>query len=137
MDYIIKLHTGINSITFGMSPNNIENILGKADETESIDNAEDTKTLIWNYFNTGLTLFFEGEEPRLELIDICNEDTILFEEYAFDLSEKEIISLMKANNSKQMEEENEDWGEKCVSFPNENIDFYFENGELVSISLGK
>ena len=137
MDYIIKLHEGINSITFGMKPDEIESILGKADENERIDNAEDTETQILRYNGQGLTFFFEGEENLLNCIEICNEDTILFDEYAFDLDEKELLTLLKCNHCTQIEEEKEDWGEKCISFPKENIDFYFEGNDLVSISIGK
>jgi hypothetical protein len=55
----------------------------------------------------------------------------------FDLKEKQIIELFKANGITKHESEQHEWGEKRISFDEANIDFYFEKNKLVSINYGK
>ena len=44
--------------------------------------------------------------------------------------------LMVKNNYTEQDADEEDWGERRISFPEGNVDFYFDEGELVSIILG-
>ena len=43
---------------------------------------------------------------------------------------------MVKNNLTEQDVDEEDWGERRVTFNQGNIDFYYDNGELVSIILG-
>ena len=52
------------------------------------------------------------------------------------MSERELVKLMVDNNYTEQDVDEEDWGERRVTFPEGNIDFYFDEGELVSIILG-
>ncbi len=136
MDLTIKIKEGLGEIRFAMPIENIHALLGEASETESIYNAVDEPTTVLHYKEMGLTMFFEGSEPRLQCIDICNEKVTLFGKEIFTLGEQEITQLMVENNYLEQDMETEDWGEKRLSFYDANIDFYFEEGELVSISIG-
>lgn len=111
-------------------------LLGTANEVENIDNAADESTTVLRYTDLGLTLFFEGENPILACIDVSNEDATLFGKEVFDMDEREIVQLMVKNHYLEQDVDEEDWGERRVSFPEGNIDFYFDEGELVSIILG-
>ncbi len=136
MDLTIKIKEGLGDIRFSMPITSVHSLLGEANETESISNALDEPTTILRYNEIELTLFFEGNEPCLQCIDICHEDTMLFGKNIFNLTEQEITQLMVENNYLEQDIEAEDWGEKRISFYEANIDFYFNEGELVSVSVG-
>ena len=136
MNLDIKIKEGVGDIKFGMPVEEIVKLLGTADEVENIDNAADECTTVLRYNDNGLTLFCEGENPTLACIDIANEDCTLFGEQVFDLDERELVNLMVKNNITEQDVDEEDWGERRVTFNEGNIDFYYDNGELVSIILG-
>ena len=136
MDLTINLKKGVGAIEFGMPVEDIVKLLGTADEVENIDNAADESTTVLRYNDSGLTLFCEGENPTLACIDIANEDCTLFGEKVFDLNEHELATLMVKNDIAEQDVDEEDWGERRVTFNEGNIDFYYDNGELVSVILG-
>lgn len=136
MDLTIKLKEGLGDIAFGMPVEDVVKLLGTADEVENIDNAADESTTVLRYNEIGLTLFCEGENPTVACIDIANEDCTLFGEHIFDMDEREIVALMVKNNITEQDVDEEDWGERRVTLNEGNIDFYFDNGELISIILG-
>lgn len=136
MDLTIKIKKGIGDLTFGMPVEEVVNLMGTADEVENIDNAADESTTVLRYNEEGLTLFCEGENPTLACIDVSNEDCTLFGETIFDLEERNLVDLMVKNNFTEQDVDEEDWGERRVTFNEGNIDFYFDNGELISIILG-
>lgn len=136
MDLTIKLKKGLGDIVFGMPVEEIVKLMGTADEVENIDNAADESTTVLRYNDLGLTLFCEGENPVLACIDIANEDCTLFGEKVFDLDERELVNLMVKNNITEQDIDDEDWGERRITFNEGNIDFYYDNEELISIILG-
>ena len=120
-----------------MSVDDVKHLLGEPTEIENIDNGMDEETLVLHYDELGLTLFFEGEPRLLNCIDTDNEETILFGQKVYDMQEKEVAQLMVANNYFAEDIETESWGERRVSFSEANVDFFFEDDELVSIVFGK
>lgn len=133
----INLKQGLGDIRFDMPVEEVVSILGQADEVENMENALDEPTTVLHYNDLDLILFFEGENPALACIDISNEESVLMGQEIFDLTEREVCQLMIDNNYFEQDIENEDWGERRVSFNEGNIDFYFENDELISINYGK
>ena len=136
MNLPLNIKKGIGDIRFHMPVEEVVALLGTADEVENIDNAADEPTTVLHYNDLGLTLFFEDENPQLACIDIANEECTLFGNEIFDLNERQIVELMVKNNYTEQDVDEEDWGERRVSFPQGDIDFYFDQGELVSIILG-
>ena len=136
MDLTIKIKQGLGDIRFSMPVEEVVALMGTADEVENIDNAADEPTTVLHYNDLGLTLFFEGENPVLACIDTCNEESIMLGEEVFTMDEKSLVQLMVKNGYAEQDVDEEDWGERRVSFPEGNIDFYFDEGELVSIILG-
>lgn len=136
MNFEIKIKEGIGDIRFQMPVEEVVAMLDTADEVENIDNAADEPTTVLHYNEIGLTLFCEGENPQLACIDIDNEECTLFGKKVFDMDERDIVKLMVANKYTEQDADEEDWGERRISFPEGNIDFYFDDGELVSIILG-
>lgn len=136
MEQDIYIHKGLGNLLFQMPIEEVVTLLGNADDVENIDNAADEPTTVLHYNDLGLTLFFEGENPTLACIDTCNEKATLFGTDIFNLDERSIVKLMVQNNYTEQDADQEDWGERRISFPEANIDFYFDEGELVSIILG-
>lgn len=137
MDFTIELKKGIGNLTFDMALEDVKQILGEPTEMETIDNGMEEETLVLHYDDQNLTLFFEGETKLLNCIDTDNEDTVLFGQKIYTLTEKEIAQLMIANNYFAEDIETESWGERRVTFIEGNIDFFFENDELMSVVFGK
>ena len=133
----IQPKKGLNELTFGASPEKATQILGEPTEIEALDDDSEEKleTELWYYDEDGLCLFFEGE-PDFELtsIEINNQGALLFGKIIFEMNEDQIIELMKANGFGEMYTEDEEWGEKLLSFEDALIDFYFEEGKLVSVN---
>ena len=136
MNTTIHIKQGLGDIKFDMPIEEVVALWGEANDVENIDNAADESTTVLIY-NDGTTLFFEGTEPILSCIDSSNEDLTLFGKEIFDLDEQEIVRLMVENNYFEQDVDTEDWGERRISFNEANIDFYFEDGYLVSVLLGK
>lgn len=136
MDIEIKIKKGIGDVTFDMPIEQVVAILGQADEVDNIDNAEDEPTTVLRYEDS-MTLFFEGENPILSCIDITNEDATLFGKEIFDFNEKDIVKLMVDNKYFEQDVDTEEWGERRITFSEGNIDFYFEDDELMSVIIGK
>lgn len=136
MNKNILIKQGYGDIRFDMPIEEVVAIMGEADEVENIDNAADEPTTVLHY-GDDLTLFFEGANPILSCIDIADLDATLFGQEVFDLDEKGIIDLMKSNNFPTPDIDDEDWGERCLTFNKGNIDFYLEDDELMSVIIGK
>lgn len=136
MEHIINIKKGLGDIVFNTPVEEIVAMLGEADEVESMENALDEPTTILHYFDGELTLFFEGDSPTLQCIDSSIEDTTLFGESIFDMSEKDIVRLMVDNGYCEEDADDEAWGERRVSFGEANVDFFFDEGELSSVVWG-
>ncbi|MBQ2508366.1 MAG: hypothetical protein II532_01180 [Bacteroidales bacterium] len=111
-------------------------LLGEPTQVESLDNAADETTTVLHYEDDGLSLFFEGDNPTLQCIDLSNTDATLFGAEIFDMTEAEIVQLMISHNYVEQDIENEDWGERRITFNEGNIDFYLDQNDLLSIIWG-
>jgi hypothetical protein len=134
----IKPLIGFGELKFGADQTLIENYLGEPQEIEDLPGEEDESDAeVWNYWDMGHTLFFEKDlNNRFTCFETDNEDVTLFGQKVFELTENEITNLMKENGYSDLDAENEEWGERRVSFNDAVTDFYFEDGQLVSISWG-
>lgn len=134
----IRPGKGFGELNFTATDQQVLEYLGDPDTTEVVDDEEDSmSTILWDYVDAGFSLFFEGEQTaRLSTCETDNADTVLFGKKIFDLSEDEIIELMKEKGYKNIDTDNEIWGEKRISFDDALIDFYFKNDRLISINWG-
>lgn len=137
MEYTINIKKGLGDIKFDMPVEQVVALLGDADEVEFMENATDETTTLLHYEDGGITLFFEGENPTLECIDISVDNATLFGEKIFKMGEKEIVKLMVKNEYFEQDIDKETWGERRVSFGEGNIDFFFEDDELLAVVFGK
>jgi hypothetical protein len=135
----ILLLEGLEDLKFGDTPKTVENTLGKPVEIEQLGEEadEDLDTILWNYDKEGLSVFFEGKNNHvLSCFETDNEEAILFGKKVFEMDEKQIIELMKKEGLTQIDTEEEEWGERRVSFDEGLIDFYFQDGKLVTVNWG-
>lgn len=136
-NYEIQLKKGLNDLPFGATTNDAKAMFGDPTEIEVLekDTEDDPDTELWYYDDESFSLFFEGE-PGLVLtsIEINNQETTLFGQKIFKMDEDQIIDLMKENGYNEMYTEDEEWGEKLLSFEDALIDFYFEDQKLVTVN---
>lgn len=138
----ILLLEGLNDLKFGDTPTVVEKTLGKPQEVKNLSEEgdevdEDLDTILWEYDAEGLTVFFEGKNNHvLSCFETDNANATLFGQNIFDMSEEQIIELMKENGLTQIDQEEEEWGEKRISFDEGLIDFYFQDGELITVNWG-
>lgn len=136
MNLEIKIKQGIGDVRFGMSIAEAEAILGQPTDYEDIDNGFDEALKVAHYDGLDMTLFFEGEAKTLNCIDIYNSNATLFGEKIIGSTEREVVSLLVANKYYEQDIETEAWGERRVSFAEGNIDLFFADNRLASISIG-
>lgn len=138
MDLQIALKKGMGEIHFGCTPEKVRAIYGEPDDVEELENAIDgnVESIVWNYPEAGLNFFFDAAngEPTLSTIESDNLETVMFNARIFNIRRDKLITLMKENGFKDMDEDDETWGEHRVTFEDAQIDFYFADQELTLVS---
>ncbi len=134
----IKPLIGFGELKFGADPSDVENYMGEPQEIEDLPGeADESNAEVWNYWDEGHTVFFENDmNNKCTCFETDNDEAILFGKNIFDLNEKQVVELMQANGFKELDTEDEEWGERRVSFSDAVIDFYFEEDNLISVSWG-
>ncbi|MFN2395632.1 MAG: hypothetical protein ABR597_08085 [Bacteroidales bacterium] len=134
----IRPLVGFGELKFGADQSEVENYLGEPQEIEDLPGeADESDAEVWNYWDDGHTVFFEKDmENKCTCFETDNDDAILFGKNVFDLDEKQIIELMETNDYREIDTEDEEWGERRVSYSDAVMDFYFEDGKLISVSWG-
>lgn len=133
----IKLNEGLGVLQFGMTYEQVTAIIGEPDDTDEVETDDSTNAKVYSYWDEAIVLFFEGKKQQLLTnIEVDNLDATLFGEKVFDFEEKDVIDLMKKHGFQEIEEEEEEWGEKRITFDEAMLDFYFEDGVLNSVSWG-
>ena len=133
----IKPKEGLGELKFGESSEKLISMLGEAEEMEDIEDEDEFNTVILNYWDKGISAFFEGKENSvLSCFEVDNPETILFGQKVFELSENEIIKLMKENGYSDIDTDVEENGEKRLSFEDGMIDFFFDDDSLLAVNWG-
>lgn len=138
MDIQIVLKKGLGDIHFGCTPEVIRTLLGDPEDVEELENAIDgtVESIVWNYPEEGLNFFFETAygEPALSTIESDNLEAVLFNSRIFNITRDSLIALMMENGYKDIDEDDETWGEHRVTFEDAQIDFYYADQELTLVS---
>lgn len=133
----IKPKEGLSKLKFYITMNDVSKHLGEAEEIESIDEGENNKTVIWHYWDKGISLFFDVNHNNIfTCAEVDNEQATLWGNKIFEYNEEQVIQLCKSKGFKEIDMEQDVSGEKRVSFDDALIDFYFENDTLISINYG-
>ena len=138
MDIQIALKKGLGDIHFGCTPEVVRAILGEPEEAEELDNVIDgtVESIVWNFPEEGLNFFFDAAngEPVLSTIESDNLETIMFNFKIFNISRDKLVDMMTENGYKDIDEDEETWGEHRITFEDAQIDFYFNDQELSLVS---
>ena len=138
MNLQIVLKKGLGDIHFGCTPEMVRATYGDPDEVEELESAidGDVESIVWNYPNEGLNFFFDAAngEPTLSTIESDNLETVLFNSRIFNITRDNVVALMNENGYKDVDEDDETWGEHRITFEDAQIDFYFADQELTLVS---
>lgn len=136
--YQINLLKGFSDLHFGQTITEAEKFFGKAEETQELnDDILETSCTVLHYWDSGFSLFFDNKHAKkFSSVEVDNEDTLLFSEKIFQLKEKELVELMQKNGFSLSDSEQQEWGERRLSFDDAGLDCYFENGRLSSVNFG-
>lgn len=134
----IDLLKGFAGFKFGQTMSEAEALFGKAEESQVLDDEIlETSCTVLHYWDSGFSLFFDNKNlKKCSSVEIDNEETTLFGKLIFTLNEKQLTDLMKQNGFALSDTEQQDWGEKRLSFDDAGLDCYFENGQLKSVNFG-
>lgn len=136
--YQINLLKGFSDLQFGQTIGEAEKYFGKAEETQELnDDILETSCTVLHYWESGFSLFFDNKQAKkFSSVEVDNEETLLFSRKIFDLKEKDLVALMQENGYALSDSEQQEWGERRLSFDDAGLDCYFENGRLSSVNFG-
>ncbi|WP_299758771.1 hypothetical protein [uncultured Pontibacter sp.] len=133
----IRLGKGLGKIKFGLSMEEVEELLGEPEEVEESDEEDEFEHQAWNYWEDGYSLYFDKEDDyRLSCIETANREVLIFGERVFEMSREQIMQLFTDNDITNPEEEEAETGETRISFEKEMIDLYFDEDQLIAVNFG-
>lgn len=128
---------GFGEIHFGDTSEKVTGSLGQPEDIENIEDMDGLNTVLLHYYELGITIFIEGNvKPVTACIETENPESTLFGRSIFNMTEQDIIALMKEKGYEVSEIEMETTGERRVSYDDAMIDFFFEEGDLVAVNWG-
>ena len=128
---------GLGEIHFGDISEKVISFLGEPEDVENIEDVDGFNTVVLFYYEPGITIFFEGREKSVvSCIETENPEAVMFGKTIFDMTEQDIIALMKENGYEVAEMELETTGERRISYDDAMIDFFFLDGDLVVVNWG-
>lgn len=134
----INLLKGFGSLSFGLTIYDAEKAYGKPNEVQVLtDEILETSCTVLHYWDSGFSLFFDNKNlKKFSSVEVDHKHTLLFGKKIFELTEQQIIELMKQHDYDLTDSEQQEWGEKRLSFDDAGLDCYFENSKLSSINFG-
>lgn len=132
------LMKSFGGLAFGATETAAEKIFGKPEETEKLTAIDGSVSRVWHYWSKGFTLFFDqADGGRFCCVEADNHVPLtIWEKNIFSLNEIQLKKLFGEHGYTDVDEEHHEWGEKRISFDSAMVDFYFENGSLVSVNFG-
>ncbi|WP_266203622.1 hypothetical protein [Pontibacter kalidii] len=133
----IRLGKGLGKIKFGLTMDEVEELLGEPEEVEESDEEDEFEHQAWNYWEEGYSLYFDKEDDyRLSCIETANREVQIFGERVFEMSREQILQLFADQEITNPEEEEAETGETRISFEKEMIDLYFDEDQLIAVNFG-
>ncbi|GHA64627.1 hypothetical protein [Pontibacter akesuensis] len=133
----IRLGKGLGKIKFGLTMEEVEQLIGEPEEVEESDEEDEFEHQAWNYWEEGYSLYFDKEDDyRLSCIETANREVQIWGERVFEMSRDQVMQLFADNDITDPEEEEAETGETRISFEREMIDLYFDEDQLIAINFG-
>ncbi|MBL6448785.1 hypothetical protein JMN32_20905 [Fulvivirga sp. 29W222] len=139
----IKSGEGLGQLKFGMSTNQVKQILGEPDEVEtySYETEEGELSETWHYDSAELSISFDEEEDwKLVSIAISAQDVLFKGHKLIGLKYDELVKALKSLEIGHLEFE--DWSSaespnhKLISAEEIEINFWLDDDVLSEIQLG-
>ncbi len=128
----IQLGHGLDDLPFGASQAEVEEVLGKPDQTDMLD-LKGEKSLAWHYWDLGISLNFDEEQDmHLSSIDVASPEVLLFGTKMIGKTRKEVKELLDAEDIGESEEE----VQGGLIYPDVNLGLWFYGDELAEIQWG-
>ena len=125
---------GYGELQFGMPIDDVVEILGQPTNQEEIESAyeDDSHVMVLDFEDNDFSAYFEGNDTMaLTNFYTFNEKSELYGAKIFDLNKEQLLELMKENGFDNYIEDTEDGD--CITFEELNLDFYFDNNQLVEV----
>ncbi len=133
----IKPKEGFGDLKFGEISEHVIEILGEPEEFENFEDDDEFNTTILNYWEIGLSVFFEGTEKSVvSCFETDIPESTLYGKKVFEMDEKSVIALMKEKGFEVEEIEEDPSGERRISYDDALIDFFFHDDELIAVNWG-
>ncbi len=136
----VKIGEGLGSIKFGITRDQLAEILGQPDEKDgfSYEGGEEEDTEAWHYDELELSFSFDKDDDwRLGTIASSAANTTFEGEKVIDLDTDSLMNLLAIKGYKNAVLEDLSTDElpnhSVVTLENESINFWFEEGELSEI----
>ena len=137
----ILLGKGIFNVRFGMNQNQIESLLGKADEEKEYSLSPKENSMNLFYRKLGLSFTFESTDAyRLSYISIHNDKYHLFQFIRVGLKKSMLLEELEHYSLSQPEIQypaNEDFpSHELFYFPDENLHLWMDDHVISEIQFG-
>ncbi len=133
----IRLGKGLGKIKFGLTREEVEELIGEPEEIEESEEEDEFEHEAWNYWEDGYSLYFDKEDDyRLSCIETANRDMLLWNERIFEMSQKQLVQLFADNDITNPDVEEMEEGETRISYEKEMIDLYFDEDQLIAVNFG-
>lgn len=133
----IRLGKGLGKIKFGLTRDEVEELIGEPEEVEESDEEDEFEHEAWNYWEEGYSLYFDKEDDyRLSCIETANREVQLWDERIFEMSQDQLKTLFADHGIEGLEEEEMEGGETRISYESEMIDLYFDEDQLIAVNFG-
>ena len=139
----IKTGHGLGTITFGMTRDQVRAILGEPDDIDEYSDSdlEDDSSESWHYDELEISLSFdEDADWKLVTIAVSSPDYTFHNKNLIGLQADELMTELKAFDLGDYD--TDDWSSeeipdhKLISFPESQMNFWLEDGELTEIQWG-
>jgi len=136
-NYKIEPNKGLGELEFGMKMDEFIDAHGEPEEIDSFDDDEELNTTVLHFWTQGFSIFFVGLYTQiLAGIETDHPDTSIFGKKIMNLTEDELVELMKNNGHNHYEVELEEEKDKRLSYDFSMMDFFFRDGKLVYMNFG-
>ncbi len=140
----IIIGKGIGPINFGMSKEELLDVVGKPDETEQFDydDSEEFQAESWHYDEMELSVSFEEmNDWKLTSIAVSSADYELSGKKLIGLTKDEVVKDIKTLNFGTLEYEDcstdEDPDLSVITFDESALNLWFDKGILTEIQWGE
>lgn len=140
-DKNIYLEKGVGKLEFGQSEDDVKQILGQPDETDTMEHEDGSTSLHFMYYDLGLYLSFDSEDDfRLSDIEVDNDDFVLENLIRVGSTKEEILIYLKKKGFAEPTIEDvsteEEPNMELIAVDELGVNFWLENDEISSIQVG-